>query len=179
MAKQKVKMVQCRYPKCMKLHESTELPKDEAVQGGKQKYYYHPDCYHIMQTINQIKDQFYREINPNMTGKQIGQLVSIVNNIVFTKGNDVDFVKFALDYFIKHKPGALKYPGGMAYIVQDRDVLSAWEKLQAQKIREELRKEMDKINNDDKGEIIGFDSSNKKIEYKDNRKNKFSNVLGV
>lgn len=179
MAKQKVKMVQCRYPKCMKLHESTELPKDEAVQGGKQKYYYHPDCYHIMQTINQIKDQFYREINPNMTGKQIGQLVSIVNNIVFTKGNDVDFVKFALDYFIKYKPGALKYPGGMAYIVQDRDVLSAWEKLQAQKIREELRKEMDKINNDDKGEIIGFDSSNKKIEYKDNRKNKFSNVLGV
>lgn len=179
MAKQKVKMVQCRYPKCMKLHESTELPKDEAVQGGKQKYYYHPDCYHIMQTINQIKDQFYREINPNMTGKQIGQLVSIVNNIVFTKGNDVDFVKFALEYFIKYKPGALKYPGGMAYIVQDRDVLSAWEKLQAQKIREELRKEMDKINDDDKGEIIGFDSSNKKIEYKDNRKNKFSNVLGV
>jgi len=179
MAKQKVKMVQCRYPKCMKLHESTELPKDEAVQGGKQKYYYHPDCYHTMQTINQIKDQFYREINPNMTGKQIGQLVSIVNNIVFTKGNDVDFVKFALEYFIKYKPGALKYPGGMAYIVQDRDVLSAWEKLQAQKIREELRKEMDKINDDDKGEIIGFDSSNKKIEYKDNRKNKFSNVLGV
>lgn len=179
MAKQKVKMVQCRYPKCMKLHESTELPKDEAVQGGKQKYYYHPDCYHIMQTINQIKDQFYREINPNMTGKQIGQLVSIVNNIVFSKGNDVDFVKFALDYFIKYKPGALKYPGGMAYIVQDRDVLSAWEKLQTQKIREELKKEMDKTNNDDKGEIIGFDLSNKKIEYKDNRRNKFSNVLGV
>jgi len=45
------KMVHCRYPKCMKLHESTELSKDDAVQGGKNSYY-HPDCYHMMQTVN-------------------------------------------------------------------------------------------------------------------------------
>ncbi len=180
MAKQKVKMVQCRYPKCMKLHESTELPKDEAVQGGKQKYYYHPDCYHIMQTINQIKDQFYREINPNMTGKQIGQLVSIVNNIVFAKGNDVDFVKFALEYFIKYKPGALKYPGGMAYIVQDRDVLSAWEREKHRKIKEDMQAAVNKLGEELGKEIsidFGTEDSTSTFTYKPQKQRGFEDIL--
>ena len=63
------KMVHCRYPKCMKLHESTELSKDDAVQGGKNSYY-HPDCYHMMQTVNKIRDTFIKEIDPTLTGKQ-------------------------------------------------------------------------------------------------------------
>lgn len=136
MAKQK--MVKCRYPKCSMMHATTEMPKDEAYADGKGKYY-HPDCYHTMQTVNQIRDLFYKEINPMMTGQQIGQLVSIVNNMIFSKHIDVDMILFSLQYFIKNKPGKLRYPGGMAYIVQDRDVLAAWERKQKSKIKSELQ----------------------------------------
>ena len=50
----KEKMVHCRYPKCSKLHDTTELKESEAVKGGSRSYY-HPDCYHIMQTVTQIR----------------------------------------------------------------------------------------------------------------------------
>ena len=186
MAKKKTeKMVHCRYPKCNKLHESTELKKSEAVQGGSARNYYHPDCYHIMQTVNKIRDLFYKEINPMMTGQQIGQLVSIVNNMVFSKNIDVDYIAFALDYFIRYKPGALKYPGGISYIVQDRDVASAWEKEKERKIRDDIKKEIEKkigeVNLvDPVGEIGGWiieETENKFVE--NNKKSKFSRVLGV
>lgn len=126
MAKQE-KMVRCRYPKCSKLHDSVELRREDAIEGGKGKYY-HPDCYHTLQTVLKIRDLFVTEINPIMTGQQIGALVSTVNNMVFGKGIDVDYIWFALQYFIKYKPGKLHQPHGMHYIVQDRDVVTAWKK---------------------------------------------------
>ena len=181
--KSKPKMVHCRYPKCMKLHESTELLKDDAVQGGSNSFY-HPDCYHIMQTVNQIKDLFYREINSTLTGKQIGQLVSIVNNMVFGKNIDVDMILFSLQYFIKYKPGKLHYPGGIAYIVQDRDVISAWEKEKERRIREELKQQMQAAVNQ-LGEMLNseieldFGTEDSKFVYKPQNKSRFSNVLGV
>ena len=149
MAKSKVKMVHCRYPKCSMIHESTELKKDDAVQGGKQKNYYHPDCYHNMQTVNQIRDTFIKEINPAMTGKQIGVLVSTINNIIYSKGVDVDCLLFVMKWFIKYKPGALKFPQGLHYVIQDRDALAAWEKEKERKIKEEIREQQKAIINDD------------------------------
>lgn len=140
-------MVNCRYPKCKFLHDTTELLKDEAIQGGKQKYYYHPDCYHHMRTINEIRDLFINNINPLLTSQQIGQLVSVVNNMVFSKKIDVDYIKFALLYYINYKPNALKFPAGMHYIVQNRDVEAAWKKEQESKIKAEIREEM-KSNNE-------------------------------
>ena len=177
----KEKMVHCRYPKCSKLHDTTELKESEAVKGGSRSYY-HPDCYHIMQTINQIKDVFHRNINSAMTGQQIVQLVSIANNMVFSKGIEVDLILFALNYFIKYKPGKLKYPGGIAYIVQDKDVISAWEKEKQRKIREEIREQQKTIKIDDE---LQFDlpdlsgSSDNTTVYKPKNKSKFSSVLGV
>lgn len=172
---QKEKMVHCRYPKCSKLHETTELREADAVKGGSRSYY-HPDCYHVMQTINQIKETFYREVNPTLTGKQIGQLVSIANNMVFSKGIDVDLILFAIKYFVKYKQGKLKYPGGIAYIVQDRDVVSAWESEKQKKIRAEIREQQKNLGvNDD----FVLDLPESKTIYRQQNKSKFSSVLGV
>ena len=172
---QKEKMVHCRYPKCSKLHETTELREADAVKGGSRSYY-HPDCYHVMQTINQIKETFYREVNPTLTGKQIGQLVSIANNMVFSKGIDVDLILFAIKYFVKYKQGKLKYPGGIAYIVQDRDVVSAWENEKQKKIRAEIREQQKNLGvNDD----FVLDLPESKTVYRQQNKSKFSSVLGV
>ena len=182
--KSQPKLVHCRYPKCKFLHETTELKKDDAVKSGSSSYY-HPDCYHTMQTVNKIKDIFYKEVNSTLTGKQIGQLVSIVNNMIFSKHIDVDYILFGVEYFIKNKPGALKYPGGVAYVVNDKDVTAAWEKEQDRKIRAEIKIAMDEklaglgnINPDDAGEIGGWKLPETNATYKSNR-SKFSNVLGV
>ena len=181
--KDQPKMVNCRYPKCSKLHETTELLREEAVKVGS-KSYYHPDCYHIMRTVDQIKDIFYREIDHTLTGKQIGQLVSIVNNLVFSKNIDVDYILFSIKYFVKNKPGALKYPGGVAYIVQDKDVKDAWKKQQNLKIRNEIKIAMNKevselgnINTNDVGEIGGWSIPESDFEYKAPNVKSFADIL--
>lgn len=184
MAKQKEKLIHCRYPKCKFLHETTELKKEDAIQGGKGRYYYHPDCYHTMQTVNEIRDLFVSKIDPLMTGKQIGMLVSTINNIVFSKHVDVDYLKFVVQYFINNKPGALKYPAGLHYVIQDKDAASAWEREKKRKYREELRKQMQKAVNE-LGEILcddvelDFGTEDSKFTYKYNNKSRFSSVLGV
>lgn len=141
MSKPKIKFVHCRYPKCHFLHETTELKKDDAVQVGSKNSYYHPDCYHTMKTVMEIKDVFCRDVNTTLTGSQVGQLVSIVNNMVFSKHIDVDYILFALNWFIKNKPNSLKYPGGISYIVQNRDVEAAWKKEQSRKLAEKINNE--------------------------------------
>ena len=178
MAKQKQeKMVHCRYPKCSKLHESTELKKEDAVQGGSGTIkYYHPDCYHTLQTVTKIRDLFVKEVNPIMTGPQIATLVSTVNNMIFSKNISADFILFALQYFIKNKPGKLHQPFGMYYIVQDKDVVDAWNKEKEQKIRAELK---DKIVNQDVINNAEDNLPDFQIEYKSNNKSKFTKILGV
>ena len=169
MAKKDELLVHCRYPKCKFLHETKELNKGDAIEGGSKGWYYHPDCYHTMRTINQIRDEFYTYVNSSLTGPQIGQLVSIVNNMVFAKHIDVEYILFALRYYIKNKPGSLKYPGGIAYIVQNRDVESAWKKQQdaivLDQIRDAMKKQEDEII---KEECIDFGLNNDDLIYKQN-----------
>ena len=179
MAKSNNKLVHCRYPKCKFLHETTELNKDDAVCGDGKNSYYHPDCYHTMRTVNYIRDTFVKQVNPMLTGPQIGQLVSIVNNMIFSKGIDANYILFALQFFIKNKPGALKYPGGIAYIVQNRDVEEAWKKAQRIKlqaeIREKQKEEMESVND------VGHPTIElpNNATYKSQNKSRFSSVLGV
>ena len=174
MAKNKEKLVHCRYPKCMKLHETTELNANDAVKGGKSSYY-HPDCYHTMQTVNQIRDLFIKEINPLLTGQQIGMLVSTIHNIVFSKHVDIDYLKFAVEYFIKNKPGALKYPAGLHYVVQDKNVEAAWGKEQQRKIKNELKQKQETIIINDEFRLDLPETA----KTDNNKKSKFSSILGV
>ena len=183
MAKTNINMVHCRYPKCSKLHETTELKREDAIEGGSKGTYYHPDCYHIMQTVNQIKNIYYHEVNPTSTGKQIGQLVSITNNMVFDKKIDVDLILFAVKYFVKYKPGKLRYPGGIAYIIQDKDVVSAWEKEKRQKLKEEIKAAVNQSDKDlqsvEDFSFLTEPVEDNKSTYKPSNKSRFSNVLGV
>ena len=174
MATAKDKTVKCRFPKCSKLHDSTDLLKSEAVMGGN-KQYYHPDCYHVLQTVTQIRDTFVKDINPTLTAQQIGALVSIVYNLIFVKKVDVDFIKFALDYHIKYKPGVLKYPGGIHYAIQNNDVLNAWNKYKEQELRQKIKEEAaSKISSTNKSD--DFDVSNSFV-YKPQSARSFADIL--
>ena len=171
--KQQPKMVKCRYPKCNKLHETQELNREDAVQGGKGSYY-HPDCYHMMQTVNKIRDLFCKEINPLMTGQQVGLLVSTINNLVFGKNIDVDYVLFALQWFIKNKPGKLQHPFGLHYVIQNKEIAEAWKKIQESKIRNEIKGiQSSAVVNDE----FKFDLP-ETATYKHSNKSKFGNVIG-
>lgn len=128
MDKTKPAMVHCRYKNCKKLHESTGLAKEDAVMGGKS--YYHPDCYHTMKTITRIRDLFVHNINPNIKGQHFGILVFTINNIVFDKKIEADYLLFALEYFIKNKPGKLNQPYGLHYIIENKEVMEAWDRRQ-------------------------------------------------
>ena len=169
-------LVRCRYTKCDKLHDSKELNKEDAVMGGKSSYY-HPDCYHMLTTINYIRDRFIQEVNPLITSQQIGTLVATINNIVFSKGFDVDCLAFILDYYIKFKPGALQMPQGLYYIIQDREAMSAWKKYQEQKAHEEIKKELEEINKNDVGEIGSWEIPSSDFKYKPQKPRSFADIL--
>lgn len=173
------KMVHCKYPKCKFLHEKTELLREEAVKGGKGSSYYHPDCYYTMQTVCAIRDKFYQEVNPLLTGKQIGQLVSIINNLVFMKKVSVDYILFAVEYYIKNKPGALKFPAGISYIIQDKDVEAAWKKEQSAKISAEIREQRNRslATTNDVTEIGIWDSSEEQFTYTPSKSRGFADIL--
>lgn len=170
--KQVVKMVQCRYPKCFNLHETTELKKEDAIQSGKS--YYHSDCYHTMQTITKIRDTFVKEIDPTLTGRQIGALVSIVNNMVFDKKVDVDYILFSVEYMIKNKPGALKHPGGIAYIIQNDEIKKAWRIELNRKIRAEMKEAQKTAMVNDEFRLDLPDDS---FEYKPQKTRSFADIL--
>jgi len=174
--KKTVKMVNCRYPKCRNLHETTELKKDDAVKGGSKNSYYHPDCWHTMQTVNKIRDTFVKEINPLLTGKQIGALVSMVNNMIFSKGINVDFIYFALQYFIKNKPGKLQHPAGIHYIVQDSDVVKAWDNEQTRKIREEIREQQKTMTANDEFKLDPPEENS--FKFVPQKARSFADILG-
>lgn len=169
-------LVHCRYTKCDKLHESKELNKEDAVKGG-QNSYYHPDCYHMMTTINYIRDRFIQEVNPLVTSQQIGTLVATINNIVFSKGFDVDCLAFILDYFIKYKPGALQMPQGLHYIIQNREAMNAWKKEQDRKVRDEMKVELKELNKNDVGEIGSWEIPSGEFTYKPQKPRSFADIL--
>lgn len=165
----KNKMVKCRYPKCSKLHETTELKKEDAVKGGNNSYY-HPDCYHIMKTVTEIRDLYVKNINPAATGQQIGAVMSITNNMIFEKHIDADLIKFAAEYFVKYKPGIWKYPAGIAYLVQDKDVATAWNKEKQRKLREEQKSIL--VNDE-----FRFDMPESNFVYKPQKARSFEDIL--
>ncbi len=170
----KPKYVNCRYPKCRELHDSTEILKSEAIKHGNG--YYHEDCLYTMLKVTEIRDLFYKEVNPLMTGKQIGELVSIVNHLIFKKDIKPDFILFALQYYIKYKPGSLNYPGGIAYIIQNKDVIAAWKKEQDRLVREEIRKQQkETVAVDDEFKL---DLPEKSFEYKPQKAKSFADILG-
>lgn len=119
----------CKFSHC--LHpDSGEFLKTDAVRVGNQ--YYHKDCYELKETIAEIVDYFSKEINPDVV---FTVLRKTINTIVFPKnktGIPADRLLFQLKYNHTHG-GKIQYPGGLYYVVQDRESFEAWKKHEAEK----------------------------------------------
>ena len=79
--------VKCQYKYCK--HESRDIPKDEAVKGGRQ--YFHTDCFKERSEKEEVVKLFLEKINPN---SPVMELRRVVNNIIHTKGIDSGFLLF-------------------------------------------------------------------------------------
>lgn len=114
------KIVKCRFSGC--LHESKEIPIEEAVKVGKS--YYHKDCYKTKEDIALIMDLFLKKINPNAV---CSQLRKIINTIIYEKNYSSDYLLFCLNYYIENKI-TLNYPAGLYYVVQNKKAKEAYRK---------------------------------------------------
>lgn len=125
-------IVKCRYAKCEHLHNTRELNKSEAICHGKSSYY-HKDCWEYSELMTEIKDLFHDKVNPNVV---YSQLLHILNVIVFDRGYDPHFVKFAIEWDV-NRGGRMRYPAGLYYLVDNKDVIAAWKKLNKPTIKAE------------------------------------------
>ena len=108
----------CGYSHCK--HESniidTSCEKYEMENGR----YYHPDCKHEKDTIYNIKDYWYRNIDSEVI---FNQLTKIIEKLIYKEKLDADFVLYAL----KKKSKYLKHPPGLIYATKDKELKNEWE----------------------------------------------------
>lgn len=113
------KTVKCKYIHCR--HESKDIDKEKAVLVGKSSYY-HKDCLMEKENIEEIMKLFQERINKNVV---FSQLRRTINSIIYDKDISSEFLLFGLKYYISHKI-PLNYPGGLYYVIQNKDVLKAY-----------------------------------------------------
>lgn len=158
---EKIKIVKCRYSHC--LHESKELNAEDAVKVGKSAYY-HKDCCQTKENIAEIADIFVKRVDKNVA---YPLLTKTINNIVFNKKVDSDFLLFALKYHLDHgRP--LNYPQGMYYILSNEDMKKDYMIMQSKKIR----KEQESMNT-----IVEENKLETSFAYKTKKKSGFESIL--
>lgn len=123
MAKQKI--VKCRYSHCE--HSSRELPREEAVQIGKT--FMHKDCAKKSQLIIDIRDFYYEHISNTVVMKN---LVAVINNIVFKKHVDPEYLLYVLHYANDNRL-EIKSPYSLHYLIDNARIKKSWNKKNEEK----------------------------------------------
>jgi len=111
-------IVKCGYKHCQ--HESRELLRDSATKI--KSIYFHEDCAITKITINKIKELYCKSVDKDVS---IPQLLGVINNIVFKKGINAQFLLFGLEYWIK-KNVKISNPYVLHYIKDNKIVANAW-----------------------------------------------------
>ena len=150
--------VKCRYSHCK--HDSKDVDKEEAVKIGN--LYYHADCFGDKENRREIIDLFVSHINPNPV---YAQLQNVITTIIDKKGISSDFLLFGLRYYINHKI-PLNYPQGLHYVVQNKQVIAEYNRLNEKKV---LAKE---------NFVTPKESKEVEFEYKPVKAKGFADILG-
>lgn len=123
----KAKVYKCGFCHCQ--HESCEISQDEAVKIRNR--YFHKDCAETYNNIEEIKRLYYEKISNTVV---MPQLLSVVNNIIFKKKIDSNYLLFALKYAINTKR-TINYPQGLHYLIDDYKIKAAWKKQQLNAVK--------------------------------------------
>lgn len=87
----KDKEYKCGYGHC--LTPEVKIPASEVVMVGKKRY--HKECAELHAKIERIK-RIYFDFLDNKS--DYVQVVGVINNLIFKKGYDADFVEFMMKY---------------------------------------------------------------------------------
>ena len=114
----KAKVYKCGFCHCQ--HESCEISQDEAVKIRNR--YFHKDCAETYNNIEEIKRLYYEKISNTVV---MPQLIRVVNDIIFKKHVDSNYLLFALKYAINTRR-TINYPQGLHYLIDDYRIKNAW-----------------------------------------------------
>lgn len=120
------RVVRCVAKYC--LHDKRELSTNKAVGDGTS--YYHPDCFKLQENTRKICKLWGEKISSAYVKKD---LINVINNIVINKKVSSDKLLYGVKYFIRNGLG-LRYPAGLYYVVQNREVDEAYKSYQQSKV---------------------------------------------
>ncbi len=86
-----VKEYKCGYKHCV--CESIMIPASESVVVGKRRY--HKECAEMHSKIERIKRIYFDYIDDK---SDYVQVVGVINNLIFIKKYDVDYVEFVMKH---------------------------------------------------------------------------------
>lgn len=109
------------------------IPAGEEVKGGNR--YYHKKCLETKQNIEKTRDYYYENVSKSVV---MSQLVKVLNQIVFDKDIDSEYLLFALQYAVENNL-SIKSPYSLHYIIDYARVKSAWYKRNEPEQKEEVQ----------------------------------------
>lgn len=107
----------CGYKHC-KIHD--KIPASEAVIVGNRRY--HKQCASNREKMSEMKDLYIDNIDKNVA---IVELVSVLNQIIFTKNVNIDYMLFAMKNITKRKL-KIKSPYTLHYIANNKQIQNLW-----------------------------------------------------
>ena len=114
----KIDLKKCQYSHCKHQTKVISVNTDEYTEENGR--YYHVDCKHEKDTIAEIKDYWYRNIDEEVI---FTQLTEIINRLIYKEAYDCDYVLWAL----KKKAKYLNYPPGLMFVVKDKQLKGEWD----------------------------------------------------
>lgn len=126
----RIKIKKCQYGKHCKHGGNINPEEEQYCLDGKK--YYHPDCKKEKDTILEIIDFWYRNIDDKPI---FNQLRRIIDRLVYQDGYEAEYILFAL----KKKMSVLHHPPGLVYAVKDAGVARAWDKARKENEAEEVK----------------------------------------
>lgn len=154
------KTYKCAFKHCK--HESCEVQQDSAIKVGNR--YMHEDCAKISENITKIRDSYYEKISNTVVMKQ---LISVINNLVFSKDIDSEYLLFALNHAISAKI-PVRSPYSLHYLVDNQRIKDLWQKKRATEIANEIKRE---------AENVQISTTASKFTYCQDNRNGFGGIL--
>lgn len=114
-----MKTYKCAYKYCV--HNFEPINEDSAISVGRQKY--HWDCLAIKQKIDELRKMYINQIDPNTNFPVISK---VLNDLVFKYNQDLDYIQFALEYYINTKT-KIKSPFTLLYLRNNDLMKKKWE----------------------------------------------------
>lgn len=103
----KDKEYKCAYPRCY--HGGKVYESEAVVDKGKR---YHWDCIKTKMEMAEIRSTYIDNIDSSVC---VPQLSKVLNDLVFKYDQEIEYIKFAIDYYAKYKT-EVKSPFMLLYL---------------------------------------------------------------